>query len=123
MLGELKHKTGCVCVRGMQQALPLAWANRAHVGDAAQVAPTLEAFPLRTGHFPAAVLAGGSASAVLLSEHGNTLEKLQFPVRALRRGTCVSVSAQVVLGLMPDVRRLREVYTSSIPAPILGPSS
>ena len=108
----------------MQQTLPLVWANHAHVGDAARVAPTLEAFPMRTGHFPAAVLAGGSASAVLLSEHGNTLEKLQFPVRAPHCGTCVpQVSVQHVRGDMLEMRQLLSLsiccpYLSQMPAVI-----
>ncbi|EIE27009.1 hypothetical protein COCSUDRAFT_83568 [Coccomyxa subellipsoidea C-169] len=67
-----------------QHAMGLAWSNRRPGGlgggnAARRVAPTLEALPLRAGAIPAAILASGSWSAVVLSEHGNRLETLQFP--------------------------------------------
>ncbi|KAK9916603.1 hypothetical protein WJX75_004756 [Coccomyxa subellipsoidea] len=67
-----------------QHAMGLAWSNRRPGGltggnAARRVTPTLEALPLRTGAVPAALLASGSWSAVVLSEHGNRLETLQFP--------------------------------------------
>lgn len=70
-----------------QHAMGLAWSNRRPGGltggnAARRVTPTLEALPLRTGAVPAALLASGSWSAVVLSEHGNRLETLQFPVNA-----------------------------------------
>ncbi|BDA41145.1 hypothetical protein COCOBI_01-8000 [Coccomyxa sp. Obi] len=67
-----------------QHAMGLSWANHKTGGlggghAARQVAPTLDALPLRAGAIPAALLASGSWSAVILSEHGNRLETLVFP--------------------------------------------
>lgn len=69
----------------VQHAMGLSWANHKTGGlggghAARQVAPTLDAIPLRHGAIPAALLASGSFSAAILSEHGNRLETLVFPV-------------------------------------------
>ncbi len=83
----LINKSTKLCLDAAQHAMGLAWSNRRPGGlgggnAARRVAPTLEALPLRAGAIPAAILASGSWSAVVLSEHGNRLETLQFPVRS-----------------------------------------
>ena len=45
------------------------------------MAPTLEALPLRAGGLPTVLLAAGAHTAVFLSEHGDTLDSLELPVR------------------------------------------
>lgn len=86
-LSALINKSTNLCLDAAQHAMGLAWSNRRPGGlgggnAARRVAPTLEALPLRAGAIPAAILASGSWSAVVLSEHGNRLETLQFPVRS-----------------------------------------
>lgn len=64
----------------LQQALGLAWSNAGVMEEHARLAPTLEALPLRIGRFPSAVLAAGAGGGAIVSEHGNILERLVFPV-------------------------------------------
>jgi hypothetical protein len=66
----------------VQQPLGLTWTNAGAPNGRKRVWPTLEALPLRAGSIPAAILVAGAASAIVLSEHGNRLDMLHFPVRA-----------------------------------------
>lgn len=96
-----------------QHAMGLAWSNRRPGGltggnAARRVTPTLEALPLRTGAVPAALLASGSWSAVVLSEHGNRLETLQFPVSACNGTNSKHGASTQVIRALSSTCSLRE---------------
>ena len=77
-----------------------------------QPMPSLVAMPLRAGQVPSAILAAGTYSAALLSEHGHVLDQLTLPVRWLpfpgvltsEHMTAARLAAGMPTGCLPGKR-------------------
>ena len=76
-----------VCCNGSQVQTAATWYsqgfNSALQASMHQPMPSLVPVALRVGQVPSAILACGTYSAALVSEHGHLLDKLTLPVRYL----------------------------------------